>query len=62
MGEMRLLENLVWKPEGKRPAGRIRRKWKGNKLVLKELRRERVDCAYLSQDNVKWQNPVTIII
>jgi len=53
MGEMRLRKCLVGKPEGKRPAGRRRRKWKGNKVVLKELRRDCVDCAYLSDVNVK---------
>jgi hypothetical protein len=62
MGEMRLRKSLVGKPEGKGQAGRRRRKWKGNKVVLKKLRRDCVDCAYLSQDNVKWQGPMTIII
>ena len=35
MSEMRLRKSLFGKPEGKRPAGRGRRKWKGNKVVLK---------------------------
>jgi hypothetical protein len=35
MGEMRQRKILVGKPEGKKPAGRHRHKWKENKVVLK---------------------------
>jgi hypothetical protein len=39
MGEVRVVDNiLVWKPEGRRPLGRPRRRWEDNiKMDLGEI-------------------------
>ena len=42
---------LVWKPEGKRPLGRPRRRWEDNvKMDLQEVGGGCGDCMELAQD------------
>jgi transcription termination factor 2 len=47
---------LVGKPEGKRPLGRPRRRWKDNiKLDLQEVGGGRGDWMELAQDRDRWR-------
>jgi hypothetical protein len=52
MGEVRGAYNiLVGRPEGRRPLGRPRRRWKDNiKMNLREIGFGDVDWIYLAQD------------
>jgi hypothetical protein len=52
MGEMRnAYKILVGKPEGKRPLGRLRRRWEDNiGIDLREVGWEGVDWICLAQD------------
>jgi hypothetical protein len=54
MGEMRNVYNiLVRKPEGKRPIGRPRCRWKGNiRMNLREIGWEGMDRMHLAQDRI----------
>jgi hypothetical protein len=47
---------LVGKPEGKRPLGRLKRRWKDN--IKMDLRKTGIDGAnwiQLTQDRVQWR-------
>jgi hypothetical protein len=57
MGEDRVVHRvLVGKPEGKRPLGRLRRKWKDNiKMDLQEVGGAHGDWMELAQDRDKWR-------
>jgi hypothetical protein len=47
---------LVWRPEGKRPLGRPRRRWEDNiKLYLREIGIDGTNCIELAQDRDKWR-------
>ena len=47
---------LVGKPEGKRPLGRLRRRWKDNiKMNLQEVGGGRGDWMELAQDTDRWR-------
>jgi hypothetical protein len=47
---------LVGKPEGKRPLGRPRRRWKDNiRMELREVGCEAVDLIHLAQDRDQWR-------
>jgi hypothetical protein len=47
---------LVGKPEGKRPLGRPRRRWKDNiKVDLQEVGGSRGDWMELAQDRDRWR-------
>jgi hypothetical protein len=47
---------FVGKPEGKRPLGRPRRRWKDNiKMDFQEVGGSRVDCIQLAQDRDRWR-------
>jgi transcription termination factor 2 len=47
---------LVGKPEGKRPLGRPRRRWKNNiKMDLREIRLGDMDWIDLAQDRDQWR-------
>jgi hypothetical protein len=42
---------LVWKPEGRRPLGRPRRRWvDNNKIDLREIEWDGVDWVNLAED------------
>jgi hypothetical protein len=46
---------LVGKPEGKRPLGRPRHRWKNNiKMDLQEVEEGRGDWMELAQDRDRW--------
>ena len=54
---------LVGKPEGKRPLGRPRRRWKDNiKMVLQEVGCGGVDWIELTQDGDGWQTFVNAVM
>jgi hypothetical protein len=47
---------LVAKPEGKRPLGRLRHRWKDNiKIDLREIRWGGMDCINLAYDREQWR-------
>jgi hypothetical protein len=46
---------LVGKPEGKRPLGRLRRRWEDNiKMDLREIGMKGANWIRLAQDRVQW--------
>ena len=54
---------LVWKPEGKRPLGRPRRRWKDNiKMDLEEMERGCGDWTGLAQDMDRWRALVSTVM
>jgi hypothetical protein len=57
MREVRgVYRGLVGRPEGKRPLGRPRRRWKDNiKLDLREIGIERANWIRLAQGRVQWR-------
>jgi hypothetical protein len=64
MGEKRnVYRLLVGKPEGKRPLGRPRRRWKENiKMYLLEIGVSVVDWIGLSQDRYRWRALVNSVM
>jgi hypothetical protein len=52
---------LVGKPEGKRPSGRPRRRWKNNKMDLQEVGGGRGDWMELAQDRDGWRALVSAV-
>ena len=54
---------LVWKPEGKRPLGRPRRRWEDNiKMDLEEVGRGCGDWMELAQDRKRWRALVSTVM
>jgi hypothetical protein len=64
MGEMRnAYIILVGKPEGKRPLGRPRRRWKGNiRLDIRDVWRGGVDGMHLAQYKDCWISFVNTVM
>jgi hypothetical protein len=64
MGEERkVYKVLVGKPEGKKPPGRPRRRWKdGIRMDLREIGLGGVDWIRLSQDRDRWQAVVSAVM
>jgi len=56
MGERRVVYRiLVWKPDGKRPLGRPRRRWEDNiKMDIQEVGCRGVDWIELAQYRDRW--------
>ena len=54
---------LVWKPEGKRPLGRRRRRWVDNiKMDLEEVGKGCGDWMELAQDGDSWRALVSTVM
>jgi len=54
---------LVWKPEGKRPPGRLRRRWVDNiRMDLQEVRCGYMDWIGLGQDRDRWRTLVSVVM
>ena len=54
---------LVGKPEGKRPVGRLRRRWEDNiKMNLEEVGRGCGDWTELAQDRDSWRALVSTVM
>jgi hypothetical protein len=64
MGEMRKAYRiLVHKSEGKRPLGRLRRRWEDNiKIDLRKIGWEDVDWIHLAQDREDYRAFVTMVM
>jgi hypothetical protein len=64
MGETRTASRiLVGKPEGKRPLGRLRRRWVDNiKMDLGEIGWDGVDWIELAQDRDQWRALVNTVM
>jgi transposase len=54
---------LVERPEGKRPLGRPRLRWKNNiKMVLREIGMDGANWIQLAQDRVQWRACVNTVM
>jgi hypothetical protein len=54
---------LVWRPDGKSPLRRPRRRWENNiKLNLREIGIDGSNCIRLAQDRVQWQAFVNTVM
>jgi hypothetical protein len=54
---------LVGKSEGKRPLGRLRRRWVDNiKMDLREIGWNRVDMIDMAQDTDQWRALVNTVL
>jgi hypothetical protein len=64
MGEGRgVYRILVGRPEGKRPLGRLRRRWEDNiKMDLREIGIDGANWIRLAQDRVRWRTCVNTVM
>jgi hypothetical protein len=64
MGEVRGAYNiLVGRPEGRRPLGRPRRRWKhSTKMDVREIGFGDVDWIHLAHDRDRWRALVNTVI
>jgi hypothetical protein len=54
---------LVGRPEGKRPQGRLRRRWEDNiKMDLREIEIDGANWIQLAQDRVQWRACVNTVM
>jgi hypothetical protein len=54
---------LIGRPEGKRPLGRPRRRWKNNiKMDLREIGLDGAIWIQLAQDRVQWRACVNTVM
>jgi hypothetical protein len=64
MGEVRGAYNiLVGRSEGRRPLGRLKRRWEDNiKMDLREIGFGDVDWIHLTEDRDRWQALVNMVM
>jgi hypothetical protein len=62
MGEMRILQNLVGGPEGRRPYGRLRCRWEDIKMDLRKMGCEDVVWIHLAQDRDRGRALVNTVM
>ena len=63
VGEGRCIQVLVGKPEGKRPLGRLMRRWEeNNKMDLQDVGHEDMDWIELVQDRDRWRVLVNAVM
>ena len=64
MGERRgIYRVLVGKPKGKRPPGRLRRRWvDNNKMDLQKVGCGNIDWIELAQDRDRWRALVNAVM
>jgi hypothetical protein len=64
MGERRdAYRVLVGRPEGRRPLGRPRRRWKDNiKMDLQEVGWRGMDWIDMAQDRDRWRALVSVVM
>jgi hypothetical protein len=61
--ERRVYKVLVGKPEGKRPLGRPRHRWKdGIRMDLKEIGWGSIEWIKLAEDKDRWQALVNTVM
>jgi hypothetical protein len=54
---------LIWRPKGKRPLERPRRRWEDNiKMYLREIGIDGAKWVQLAQDRVKWRACVNTVM
>jgi hypothetical protein len=54
---------LVWRPEGKRPLGILRRRWEDNiKMDFREIGIDGANWIRLAQDRVQWRAFVNTVM
>jgi hypothetical protein len=53
---------LVWKPEGKCPLGRPRRRWEDNIKINQEMDFEGMDLIVMDQDRDRRRVPVNTVM
>jgi hypothetical protein len=64
MGEGRgAYRNLVGRPEGRRPLGRLRHRWEDNiKMDLQEVGWGSMDWIDMAQDRDRWRALVSVVM
>jgi hypothetical protein len=61
--ERKMYEVLVWKPEGRRPLGRPKRRWgDGVRTDLREICLGGMDWIWLAQDRDCWRAVVSAVM
>jgi len=62
-GEKLVRDNLVGKPEGKRPVGRPRRRWEDNiKMDLQEVGCDGMDYIEMAKDRDWWRTLLNAVM
>jgi hypothetical protein len=57
------IQHFGWRPEGRRPLGRPRRRWEDNiKMDLREIGFGDVDWIHLAQDRDRWRALVNTVM
>ena len=63
MGEERVYRVLLWKPEGRRPLARPRRRWVDNiRMDLQEVGCGYMDWIGLAKDRDRWRTLVSAVM